>query len=41
MTLVAAEMQFPTVPVNRSPLDGIETGMRLRIAPHGRIESEE
>ncbi len=41
MTLVAAEMNFATIPVIRSPLDGIETGMRLRIDPHGRIESED
>ena len=39
--IVAAEMQFPTIPAIRSPLDGIETGMRLSIDSHGRIESED
>ena len=39
--IVAAEMGYPTIPVIRSPLDGIETGMRLSIDSHGRIESED
>ncbi len=39
--IVAAEMGYPTIPVIRARLDGIETGMRLSIDSHGLIESED
>jgi predicted aconitase with swiveling domain len=37
--IVAAEMGYPTIPVIRCPLDGIETGMTLSIDSGGLIES--
>lgn len=37
--IVATEMGYPTIPVIRCPLDGIETGMTLNIDSGGLIES--
>ena len=37
--IVAAEMAYPTIPVIRCPLDGIDTGMPLSIDSAGLIEA--